>query len=300
MEKEFDYAALMGEVRRLADKYAFLQFSYLTESEGGRAIPILSLGEGKKQIYYVGAHHGAERITAALLMKFASEFCDFLASGVWIFGINLEYVLQTRTIRIIPMLNPDGVEISANGVPKDSLWYARLIAINKESNDFTNWQANARGVDLNHNYDSGFYEYKALEREMGISEMAPTRFSGPYPESEPEVASLCRFIRLNPGIRAVLTLHSQGEEIYYTSRGKCPDKSERAVHLMSLFSSYKASIPSGAAAHGGLTDWVIDELGIPSFTVECGKGQNPLPISECANIYSRLRRVFFTLPYLCT
>ena len=53
--------------------------------------------------------------------------------------------------------------------------------------DFTHWQANARGVDLNHNYDAGFLEYKQIEAEQGILGGGPTRYSGECPESEPEV-----------------------------------------------------------------------------------------------------------------
>ena len=39
----------------------------------------------------------------------------------------------------------------------------RGLKYNQQSDDFSHWQANARGVDLNHNYDSGFYEYKKIE-----------------------------------------------------------------------------------------------------------------------------------------
>ena len=85
MEKEFDYTSLMDEVYRLANEYPFLKFSYLTESAMGRAIPMLSLGTGEKQIYYIGAHHGAERITSAVLIKFVDELCKTVARGTVIF-----------------------------------------------------------------------------------------------------------------------------------------------------------------------------------------------------------------------
>ena len=190
MEKEFDYTLLMDEVYRLANEYPFLKFSYLTESAMGRAIPMLSLGMGEKQIYYIGAHHGAERITSAVLIKFVDELCKTVARGAVIFGMDLNFIMKTRTLRIIPMLNPDGVEISANGVQKDSLWYTRLVLMNGGSDDFTHWQANARGVDLNHNYDAGFEEYKKIEPTLGITGGCATRYSGERPESEAETSAL--------------------------------------------------------------------------------------------------------------
>ena len=61
---------------------------------------------------------------------------------------------------------------------------------------------------------------------------------------------------------------------------------------------YKPSHTDGTASYGGLTDWYINEYGKPSFTLECGKGENPLPISQILPIYTRLREVLFTFPIL--
>lgn len=296
MEKEFDYAALMSEIRRLADEFSFLQFSYLTESTMGRAIPLLTLGEGEKQIYYIGTHHGAERITSAVLIKFVWEFCKLAAAGAVIFGMNLDYIMQTRTLRIIPMLNPDGVEISANGVPHDNLWYTRLVSMNG-GKDFTHWQANARGVDLNHNYDAGFEEYKKIEPTLGIVGGCATRFSGEAPESEAETGALCNFLRFNPPT-ALMTLHTQGREIYYTSGEICPPKAKTAAAYLSWLTGYKRAVPEGAAAYGGLTDYCIQKLGIPAFTIECGKGKNPLPPRDTLPIYLEMRKAMFVFPTL--
>ena len=51
--------------------------------------------------------------------------------------------------------------------------------MNGGSEDFTRWQANVRGVDLNHNYDAGFDAYKQLEPSLGITGGGPTRQSPP-------------------------------------------------------------------------------------------------------------------------
>ena len=74
-----------------------------------------------------------------------------------------------------------------------------------------------------------------------------------------------------------------------------PD-SERVGRYLSRVSGYRLSKPEGLAAYGGFTDWFIREFGKPSFTVECGKGENPLPISAMPMIYLKLRRAFFELP----
>ncbi len=80
--------------------------------------------------------------------------------------------------------------------------------------DFSRWQANARGVDLNHNFDAGFELCKQAEQSAGILGPGPGKYGGERPESEPETRSICRFIRTQP-VRQLYAFHSQGEEIYY-------------------------------------------------------------------------------------
>ena len=54
--------------------------------------------------------------------------------------------------------------------------------------------------------------------------------------------------------------------------------------------------PEGAAAYGGLTDWAVGRLGIPSFTIECGEGKNPLPESAFPSAWREIRPLLFRAP----
>jgi predicted dehydrogenase len=45
-------------------------------------------------------------------------------------------------------------------------------------------------------------------------------------------------------------------------------------------------------------DWFLREFGKPSFTVECGKGENPLPFSDFPMTYLRIRKMLFMAPML--
>ena len=202
-----------------------------------------------------------------------------------------------RRIYIVPMLNPDGVDYRLNGVDSENPIKDRVIAYNGGEN-FENWQANGRGVDLNHNYDAYFEEYKNLERERGIM-AGKTKYSGEYPESEPEVSALCNFIRYQrEALDGVLSLHTQGEEIYYSSRGEFPKKSYHVAKILSRLTKYSLCEPSDTAAYGGLTDWLVSKLDLPSFTLECGRGKSPLPMSDLGKIYTDLRETLFTFPIL--
>ena len=282
-----------------ANRYPFLSFGTLGESVLGRPIPIVTLGEGKKTFVYVGTHHAMEWMTSVLLLRFINEYAEGYREGRRIYNVHLPYLYKERRIVIIPMLNPDGVSYVHDGVKQDNPLYERLVKMNPKHPDYSHWQANARGVDLNHNYDAGFAEYKVLEKQANIIGGAPTRYSGEYPESEPEVGYLCNYLRFHQSdVHAVLTLHTQGEEIYYSSGGEVTPRSAAMAKALSRLCGYQLSTPDGMAAYGGLTDWCIRSLGIPAFTVECGKGVNPLPAEHYFCIYAALRQMFFEAPLL--
>lgn len=294
-----DYENMMHCLDILTRRYDFLSVYPMGTSLGGRMIPMVRLGSEKaaRTVLYVGTHHGMEWITSVLLLRFIREYCEAYSQSRRMYNINMHYLFASRLICIVPMLNPDGVQLQQHGAdsfPKRE----ELIAMNRGSTDFSHWQANGRGVDLNHNYNAGFAEYKALERAAGITGGAPTRFSGEYPESEPETGAMASYLRFDGSVRMILTLHTQGEEIYYTSGSVCPPKSKSIARLLSQMSGYAVSAPEGMASYGGLTDWAVRELSLPSFTIECGRGENPLPLSQSFSIYTAIREMLFTAPIL--
>ena len=295
-QKPLDYSALIQALELFSNRYPMLGFSYLGESILGKGIPLLTIGNGKKEILYVGAHHGMEWITSVLLLRFLNEFCELLQAEKTVYRTSLPLFCEQYTLHVIPMLNPDGVDYQIHGVSADNPLYERLRKMNGGSNDFSHWQANARGVDLNHNYDAGFEAHKKAEAALGISGGGPTRYSGEAPESEPEVGHLCNFIRFHEEIRLILTLHTQGNEIFYQSGGKTLSNSTAIARRISALSGYRIAKAEGTAENGGLTDWCVRKMGIPSFTLECGRGKNPLPLSGYFPIYASLREVFFTVP----
>ena len=293
--RAFDHAALMERVHHLADAYPFVTLSYIGTSILDRAIPILHIGNGNRRVLYVGAHHGMEWITSLVLVQFCEELCDVIEKKRRVCGIYPCDLLSGYTLSILPMLNPDGVEYQIHGVSEDNPLRERLLEMNEGNSDFSAWQANARGVDLNHNYDAGFEEYKKLEKEQGIKKGAPTRFSGECAESEPEVAALCNLMRFSAPWRGVMTLHTQGEEIFAPP---CKEENKGAVtaRRLSQLTGYKLSRAEGLSAYGGLSDWCAEKLSIPAFTMECGRGKNPLPITQISSIYATMRASLFLFP----
>ena len=259
----------------------------------GEDIMCYKLGKGKRRILYVAAHHAAEYISASALYDFIIFLLDKSARGEVYGSVNLRLLLQKFTFWIIPCLNPDGVELNLYG-PCNSPLALRQIRMNENAEDFSLWQANARGVDLNHNYDFRFFEYKReIEAKENI-QAGKTKYSGEYPESEPESRALADFTRaLMPSL--VVSLHTQGEEIYSMPKSASVSRlAGRAARLI----GYKHKEPEGTAAYGGFCDYTGAALGIPSLTVELGKGKNPLPFSFLGGIIYKTRLLLSALPTL--
>ena len=282
-----DYNRLEQNINELANRFKFIEKILLGKSYLGKNINLLKIGNGEHKVIYVGAHHGMEWITSMILMRFAEDFCKGYIFNEKLYKYDPEYILQTRTIYIVPMLNPDGVDFVINGISEENPVYARLIQMNDGSADFSTWQANGRGVDLNHNYDADFNILKSIEIERGITEPCSTRYGGEYAESEPEVSALTSFIRLEGDIKLLAALHTQGEVIYWRYKNIHINKAKMLAELISKSSGYELEDPDEEiASYGGCKDWFISVFKRPGFTIECGKGVNPLPLSDFIKIYT--------------
>ncbi|MBQ5320669.1 MAG: gamma-D-glutamyl-meso-diaminopimelate peptidase [Oscillospiraceae bacterium] len=249
-----------------------------------RKIDAIKIGDGENIVLYAGCFHPIEDLTVNLLLKFLWELSKKYESFEHIAGINIRNALEGRSVVIAPLINPDGLEIRREG-PSAAGNYRSLIE--GITNDTFYWNANARGVDINHNFDAGHDILKKMEEAEGIFGPAIKKYGGPYPESEPESRALCDFCR-NNNVISVSAFHSQGEEIYYTYNGDIPYRSTLIAKILSSFSGYKLILPEGTASHGGFKDWFIKEFSRPGFTFEIGKGENPLPLEDLDSIYLKI------------
>ncbi len=297
-DRPITYELMMEYINIFTERYKSFHVTYLGQSLLGKSIPLITLGKGKKSVLYIGAHHGMEWITTALLLKFANEYCEMLDANGYIGHTSVSYLNSSRSIYIIPMINPDGVNYQIKGVEDDNPIRERLIAMNGGSEDFKSWQANGRGVDLNHNYDAGFRKYHAEMCKKVFCGGAPTKWCGEAPESEPESGLLANFARFSEEIDMFIALHSQGEEIYYGDRYGPTKESVRIGEMLSRITGYRLCKTEGTASSGGFTDWVVDKLKKPAYTIECGKGENPLPLSSLFEMYCRIRRLLFEAPMI--
>lgn len=291
-----DHNAVLTRLQALRERYPDLQASRLSRSILGRDIPLITLGTGEKCVVYVGAQRGTEWQTAALLLDFAEDYLRQLERNAMLFERRMSYLFSERRVILLPMLNPDGVAYATNGSDAANPLNERVHAMNG-CDDFSAWQANARGVDLTRNYGVSFAECKSEERLAGIPCGAPCGYSGEYPESEPEVAALCRFLRaLQPSLLGVLELSLGGERIRCSCADKLAAKTTAVGRILRRVTGYRLeTVPSAEGT--GLAAWCIERLSRPAYTLACGKTAEIVAGQRSAT-YEMLREAFFTFPFM--
>ena len=93
------------------------------------------------------------------------------------------------------------------------------------------------------------------------------------------------------GFFSVYAFHSQGEEIYYDYNGHTPEHGLEMARILAKVSGYKVEKVEGITSCRGFKDWFIETYDRPGFTVEIGKGTNPLPLEQFPEIYRKLREL---------
>ena len=283
-----DHGRVCGMIGALCARYRFLTAAPIGRSVLGRNLWGLTLGTGKERVLMAAAFHGQEWLTTLVCLRLCEDLCASLAHNGELDGWDLYRAFAGRSVIFVPQVNPDGVEIALHG-SKSALQYAPSVCA-AGGDEQGVWQANVRGVDINHNFNAGWEELQQQEQKNGIFGPAARQFCGTAPESEPEtqaLAELCRRVRF----RHVIALHTQGEEIYWHYGDRTPATSKLLAMVMASASGYTVSHPTGLAAHGGFKDWFIQETGRAGFTLELGRGKNPLPITQLESIYKKAKEM---------
>lgn len=280
---DFDISRVFAE--KLETRYPFLSCEVIGRSYTGRGIFAFSIGNKLNQVLYVGGTHGCEYLTSMVLYKFIDTVCEKILFDEPLWSVNFSALTNKFGMAFIPCLNPDGTEIALKGI--SGAGNMRHITEKIPCDDYTKWNANAVGVDLNHNFDASWRKERLLEIENGIIAAAPRQFGGYSAESEPETRAVTTYCRRKK-FRSLLSLHSQGEEILYKYENLESPKSAMMAKIMASCCGYTLKENEGLASHAGMKDWFITEFRKPAFTFEIGKGENPLPFSDLDEIYSTL------------
>jgi len=89
-----------------------------------------------------------------------------------------------------------------------------------------------------------------------------------------------------------LSYHTQGGEIYRDFQKFVPDGAEALAADFAGLSGYDVREPAPFSSFAGYKDWFIQAFRRPGFTVEAGRGCNPLPLSALPSLYRENLGIF--------
>ena len=312
-EMQQDLAALQAEYP------AFLQLHSAGKSVEGRDITEVILGniESRFHILIQASMHAREYMNTILMMNQINDYlrqktgkclenqsCKRYASSQDVYGIHTfsrdkKYIhralnnIQDICFHIIPMANPDGVTLCQNmNAALANPIVKKCAASRQEANNFIQrWKANARGVDLNRNFDIGWASYIGAPAPCGEG------YKGSSPASEPETQAILHTASKYK-IACCISYHSSGNLIYwdYGCRGNLRKKELALANYASTIIGYPLhSTIQDAAATAGCSDYFVLKLKIPAITIETGAGECPLSTEEYPEIYKKNNNLWINL-----
>jgi g-D-glutamyl-meso-diaminopimelate peptidase len=280
---------LKRDIASLESIYPFIRVKNIGTSVLEKPIYEIKIGNGQKKVHVDASFHANEWITSPILMTFLNEFVLSLTNGTAIRGVQTLPIYSDVTISFVPMVNPDGVDLVIEGPP--SSVRQKVLDINNGSSDFTGWKANINGVDLNNQYPAKWELEKERKEEKAP---APRDFPGYKPLSEPEATAMAELAR-EESFDRLLALHTQGQEFYWGYEGLEPPESSLLAEDFERVSGYRSV--RYVDSYAGYKDWFIQEFQNAGFTVELGKGINPLPLSQFNQIYQDILGIFLVSLY---
>lgn len=268
-------------------RYPFITRGEIGKSVMGKSLYSLQIGEGEKEVFYNASHHANEWITTPLVLKFAERYADAVANGQNIGGQSAQNLFERTTLYIVPLVNPDGVDL-VTGALTDGEYYDRAVSFAQSYPDIPfpdGWKANIDGIDTNLSYPAEWEDAREIKFAAGYDRPGPRDFVGDAPLDAVESRAVYDFT-LSRNFALTLSYHTQGEVIYWRFLDYLPPRSFEIAQRFAQVSGYTAEETPYASGFAGYKDWFIQNYNLPGYTIEAGRGENPLPVEQFDRIYA--------------
>ena len=290
----YTYDVMSKQLRALAARYPdLLRVSSYGTSADGRELYVATLGapDAGRQIIVTAGMHAREYVNCYVVMRQLEYYLENYDTGTYD-GKTYRELFSKVNIVLAPMTNPDGVTLAQQGLGALASDELReqvediVRSIHNGSVDAylkNNWKSNARGVDVNRNFDILWEQYvmRSSNGEPNPRYLVPSfkEYKGSAPETEPEAAALVALTKGLSNPVASVCVHSQGNLIYW----RCdPDsalwaENRRLAELTHSITGYLIidENQTDAQTEPSYSNWTVFALRIPTVTVENGTGGYP-------------------------
>lgn len=287
----YSFAEMQADLNTLSQKYPDqLKISTVGTSVDGRAIyqAILGNPQAKNAIFIIGTIHGREWMNSWILMEMLEWNLDNW-NNTAPNGETFGNVFNDCCIYLLPMVNPDGVEISQNGFNAINNEELRNSLKNmRGAGNSKRWKANAHGVDLNRNFSTG-WNSKVDQTTPGAD-----FYNGSKSESEPETLAVMNALNQR-GFIAFISYHSAERTLYWDlgQQGEMRDRVQALVTHCHNINGYKFG--EASPLKGLEYNYSTYAKGIPSVIIETGTVSCPLPYSQFKTIWKENKYMMVAL-----
>ncbi len=283
----YSYFLVKLLVEGFSVRYPFIRTENAGQSVMGKNLYTLVLGEGENEIFYNASHHGNEWITTPVLLSFLELYAEQIVNGGRLYGYEAYSLFRSTRLFLLPLVNPDGVDLVTGAISKNSPYYTGAVTISARypSIPFPDgWKANIVGVDPNLSYPAYWEQAREIKFANGFTSPAPRDYVGTAPLAAPESRAVYDYTKAHDFL-LTLSYHTQGEVIYWKFLDFLPPRSREIGESFSRASGYVLEETPYASSFAGYKDWYILSYNRPGYTIEAGNGVNPLPISQFNSIY---------------
>lgn len=300
----YTYSHMEKDIETLSRTYPeFLEADDIGTTADGRLLYHLTIGKktASKHVLVFGSIHAREYMTTQLIMRQTRDLLKNLSAAEKYKGISCGNLLADTAIHIVPMANPDGVTLSQLGMEgmlksETRQGIYRIYEMDKAvelAPYLTRWKSNAEGVDLNRNFDALWEEY-----DDRVGHPSADHFKGDAVACTKEAGALVRLTEAY-NFRRTISYHVQGEVIYwyFAQEGELLEESRRFAQEIAAVTGYPLDGNYESLDPAGYKDWAISKKGIPSLTLEAGRGQVPLDSSQLDDIYRKNKDVLLEMLY---
>ena len=274
-------------IEKLVETYPFIRSEVLATTAFQRPIRTLAIGTGERKVLFTAAHHANEWITALILLKFAEEFAEAIQTDGKIYGVPAQTIAKYTTVYLVPLVNPDGVDLVTGVLKPGDIQYDLAKRLSQDYPEIPfpeGWKANLLGVDLNLQYPAGWLQAREIKFSQGYTTPGPRDYVGRAPLNQVETKALADYTEaLDPAL--VLAFHTQGKEIYWQFGDFFVPGAKELAEEFGRVSGYAVADTPYESGFAGYKDWFIQYFRKPGFTIEAGKGVNPLPMEQFPEIY---------------